>query len=868
MDKSTLFAAKSNKEGLWECVPQHLQDTANVMKCLCDTETGWVSRSFIEAAGMDASSFTNVCVFIAATHDIAKLTPVFQNKISSSLPGLRERLLSKGFDIELDYIGSSFNHAFVSGAILHEQYNVEESVCEIIAAHHGIPREDGREFRWTYPFRHHKEYIVGKNHEYVEVWDEIVCIAEEASGISCSSLPRLTYAAQLLISGLLITADWIASNEWFFPLSKCWEVDSLHDKARGEKGYGASGVRRGWFSTVHSYDKAAFTERFGFEPNGLQNSTGAAAEAGAKLLIVEGPMGAGKTEAALMSAEIMAGSSGSGGFYIGLPTQATSNGLFPRILFWASKVSSGLSVSVNLAHGGALYNDAFKALKVNTSEDIADGISVNEWMSGRHRKLMADFVDGTIDQALAMTKKKKYFMLLHEQLAGKVVVLDEVHSYDAYTSAYLETTLAYLGYYHCPVVLLSATLTNQKRLDFIKAYTQRKVLSIQESSTYPCISWWEGSILHEDKVLSDGMKKMKVGVQWLQFQQLPETIKVLLSDGGCAGAIRNTVKEAIRTYCLLKESLSDYRVILIHSRFLMDDRSKLEDEIVRLTGKRSTSQERDRLIVVGTQVLEQSLDLDFDVLFTDPCPMDLFFQRLGREHRHDRIRPKGLENAMAYMIFDEEKMIGTNGRPYSSYIMNRTCELLSSVNGKIVLPDDIKAMVEKTYDVSITEDSPDKREYLEQLFSLKNGSMQMRIPEPWNTRSIRGLASRQPGNFHHDDHDSVRQGDDSITVVLLKLKDGAIMTIDESAFCKVGCIPDEDTSEVFLRQVIRIPSYMIRQEELEEMKEQTGFGRESIWRYKAILLLDEHNSYEHTAYDQNRRYIYDPKMGLMEEENG
>ena len=102
MDKSTLFAAKSNKEGLWECVPQHLQDTANVMKCLCDTETGWVSRSFIEAAGMDASSFTNVCVFIAATHDIAKLTPVFQNKISSSLPGLRERLLSKGFDIELD----------------------------------------------------------------------------------------------------------------------------------------------------------------------------------------------------------------------------------------------------------------------------------------------------------------------------------------------------------------------------------------------------------------------------------------------------------------------------------------------------------------------------------------------------------------------------------------------------------------------------------------------------------------------------------------------------------------------------------------------------------------------------------------------
>lgn len=867
MNKSILFAAKSNKEGLWECVPQHLFDTANVMKYLCDTDTGWVTPSFVEATGIDSSIFTSICVFIAATHDIAKITPVFQSRIAVSLPGLRERLHSQGFDMSDNYNGKPFYHAFVSGSILHEYYNVEETICEIIAAHHGIPRGDGKEFRWNYPFKHHKENVLGKNNEYKVLWDEIVRTAESISGITCASLPAVTYAAQMLISGLLVTADWISSNECFFPLSKCWDVSTLDDKARGVRGYKASNIRRGWFSDIRSYENENFISRFGFMPNSLQNCSGYAAESGAKLLIVEGPMGTGKTEAALMSAEIMAGVSDSGGFYIGLPTQATSNGLFPRILSWASKVSSGLSVSVNLAHGGALFNDEFRALKVNTSDDNIGDLSVNEWMSGRHRKLMSDFVDGTIDQALAMCLDRKYVMLLHEQLAGKVVVLDEVHSYDAYTNAYLETTLAYLGYYSCPVVLLSATLTNQKKLDFIKAYTQGKVNMLQENNLYPCVSWWDGEELHEDKVSFDGMKRMDIDIQWLKLQQLPETIKTLISTGGCVGIIRNTVKEAIRTYSMLKTFLPDYNVILIHSRFLMDDRSKLENEIIRLTGRKSTSSERDRLIVVGTQVLEQSLDLDFDVLFTDPCPMDLLFQRLGREQRHDRIRPKNLENAMAYLLLEGDRMIGTNGRPYSSYLINRTCELISSVNGKLSLPDDIKEMVERTYDISMTENSLAKKEYLNQLQKLKNGSMQMRIPEPWNAKTIRGLASKQFGNSYHGDNDGVRQGDDSISAVMLKLKDGMIMDIAESALCKVGCVPDEETSEIFLRQVIRIPRYMIAQEELNKMKAQTGFEDDSIWSYKEILLLNEHCSYEHTAHGLKIQYIYDSEMGLMEEEN-
>ena len=104
MNKTILFAAKSNKDGLWECVPQHLLDTANVMKCLCDPQSGWVARAFISASNIERSIFQSVCIFIAAVHDIGKITPTFQNMIANnSLPGLKERLAAFGFDIELEF---------------------------------------------------------------------------------------------------------------------------------------------------------------------------------------------------------------------------------------------------------------------------------------------------------------------------------------------------------------------------------------------------------------------------------------------------------------------------------------------------------------------------------------------------------------------------------------------------------------------------------------------------------------------------------------------------------------------------------------------------------------------------------------------
>lgn len=856
MSPSTLFAAKSNRDGLWECVPQHLEDTARVMQTLCDPEKGWVSPAFIRAAGMSRETMTRVCVFMAAIHDIGKCTPAFQKMIADSLPGLRERLLSAGYTLKKT--DTCPGHALLSGAILHERFGINESICEVVAAHHGTPRDTDRTSFWKHPFKKHKIEVCGVEDEYEPIWQETVSRAEAISGICCTGLPDLTAQAQIILSGLLIIADWIASNERFFPLYERWDTSGLNDTERAKRGVSLSGVRRGWYPDIAEFDPDIFHGRFGFAPNAVQSAACKAAASGAKLIIIEAPMGIGKTEAALGCAEIMASQNGSGGLYIGLPTQATANGIFNRMLSWAEKTTGRPQMTVNLAHRGASFHEAFRNLSNIPHGDAR--LSVNRWMTEQYRKLMSDFTDGTLDQAASMSLNRRFFALSHAQLAGKTVIFDEVHAYDAYTSAYLSTTLAYLGAYGCPVVLLSATLTQEKRKAFLAAYTQNAGLPDTDTDAYPCITWWDGRSIHTDTVPKETLRHTDFRLEWLECGDLAKTLKSVLADGGCAGVIRNTVGEAVRTYETLKTAMPEYRIILLHSRFLMDDRSRLEQQVLSLTGKRSTPHDRDRLIVVGTQVLEQSLDLDFDTLATDPCPMDLLLQRLGREHRHDRPRPEKLTDARVYLLRDGKKITGDHDRPYSSYMIDRACRLVAENGGRLSLPDSISPMVDAAYDLSLTDASREKDEYIKKNEAMQNNSARMRIPEPWNLDSIRGLA-----HLPDTQEDGIRKGGDSVTVLLLVERNGRIEDVYGMASCRAGERPGKAVTELCLRQELRIPGHMVSEEELAAMKDRTGFGDTGIWAYKDILLLDDDLTYTHKGPHGRETYRYSPETGLTKE---
>lgn len=838
-----LFAGKSDRDGSWETVVRHLSDTAGVMGCLCDH---WISPEFVSATGLSYDVFRAVCVFLAYTHDIGKLTSAFQGRIASALPGLIDRLQASGFDIVHDDESRKTPHAVASAAIMHEIFKIEATLCEVIASHHGRPRgtdvDDG--FHRQMGRFQNNYYGKGDQGKYVNLW---TCVYEEAvreSGIT--DYPQLSVQAQMLLSGLLIMADWIASNSNYFPLQPCWEDRTIDEEARIESGWRRVGIESPWLPSAFAMGSTEFRMRFGFCPNDIQMAAiEAASQPGTRMMVIEASMGKGKTEAALASAEIMAAQAGSGGVFIGLPTQATANGMFPRVYEWAARASANLGASIRLAHSSAAFNKDYELLRTHTNDET--GLTVNEWMSGRHRTLLPDFVVGTVDQVLMAALRRKFVMLLHAGMAGKTVIIDEVHSYDSYMSQYLYTVMAWLGAYRTPVILLSATLTEAKRQELFKAYLGRKMVATEVDKSYPCVTWTDGTQVFRKAVTTDLGEKKTYHIRYGRKSDAGTLLGKGLDEGGCAGIILNTVESAQSMARHLKETLpAEFRVILIHARFLPSDRSELENQVIGSVGKGSGRKERDRVVVVGTQVLEQSLDLDFDLLMTDPCPIDLLFQRIGREHRHPHARPGKLQEAEC-IIFSEDDSLRSASRIYSEYLIRSTLRMLETATD-LHVPDDIRDMVGRVYDSNTAPGDAGKEGYLRKTGQMVADSYAYRIPDPYGC-DFRGFLDAE-AETGETDEEGVRYGMDSFNVLLLeRRRDGSIATLDGLAVIQGGCIPDCAQTPDILSQVLSLPAWMLPKgkliDDLNRMNVcMPGWKENPALRYSNIVLLDERGCVE------------------------
>lgn len=266
------------------------------------------------------------------------------------------------------------------------------------------------------------------------------------------------------------------------------------------------------------------------------------------------------------------------------------------------------------------------------ADDPEERVMVHQWFQGSKQALLANFVIGTVDQLLMAALQQKHVMLRHLGLAGKVVVIDECHAYDAYMNCYLDRALNWLGEYRVPVILLSATLPAKRRTELVTAYLNRKTLPDAPWKTcrgYPLLTWTDGKQVQQTGIPLHTPPR-RVTMESLTEEHLPETLQNALREGGCAGVIVNTVRKAQDLAARLREELPEFEVLVFHAQFLMPDRAEKEQRLMERIGKRSTPAQRDRLIVVGTQVLEQSLDIDFDYMITELCPMDLLLQRIGR----------------------------------------------------------------------------------------------------------------------------------------------------------------------------------------------------------------------------------------------
>ncbi|MGV0393438.1 CRISPR-associated helicase Cas3' [Corynebacterium riegelii] len=645
--------AKSGDETGNLNLPQHLMDSAGVAGAVFDF---WVAeplkRRLQKDLNLTGPQLRNLYIWLAGTHDVGKACIKFQTQLEQK--GGFEHLTFNLSDAGLPLKASGMErrlkklpHGICSGVLISDwlrDQGFTPSTARWLAsaadAHHGVPSTDGEQDHVETILSIYSTEWQDVHRELLDTMADITDVRATLGALRIDAQPDP--AAIQLLTGLVVIADWIASNPDAFPM-----VVSKSQEERVRAGMLATDLTPPWSGkAVESDVDEQYRNSFGwseqYHARSVQTAMIEAAKAVTEpsLIILEAETGVGKTEAALASAHIIANATGAQGIYFAAPTMATANGLLDRTITWAKNVTDSESVSsLYLAHSKNQLSQPYQRLRfkgIGEDDSAGENVIASSWMSGRRRGLLSNVVVGTVDQVLMMALRQRYSMLRHVALAGKIIIFDEVHAYDAYTSDYLETALEWLARYGATVIMMSATLPPERRNALVKAFTGRDIDTPSEA--YPLITVASKSNqLCFTPEPSPTNLEATIDIIKDSLDTLQQRIGTLLDDGGVALIICNTIARAQETYRAFKQSHPD-EVELHHAGFMAWERSEKEDRLRNELGpKAHRSKGRPhRKIVVATQVAEQSLDIDADVLVTDIAPMDLLIQRIGRLHRHER----------------------------------------------------------------------------------------------------------------------------------------------------------------------------------------------------------------------------------------
>lgn len=884
-----LLVAKYDGQELWLPYYMHLMDTAGVMERLVNH---WLPVHIIETISEKDSEIdlNKLCKFIALVHDIGKATPIFQAKISDRSEFLKERIITSGIYIQpfSSFIDSlKTPHSFAGEAIL-LSIGCPEGIAAIVGSHHGVPysgTEDPEDLMEYYEenFYGNKGESDPQGKRWTEIWEKWIKVALIYSGYQdLEDLPEIDVPVQMILSGLLMMADWIASNSDYAPLISLEETgQKIEYPERIDQIWKKLNLPDQWMPSCWFMDDDIFKQKYGFFPNEMQRQMLRAVEEAPTpgIYVLEAQMGLGKTEAALSAAEILASKWHCEGIFFGLPTQATANGIFPRLKSWAEAEgqSEEIRIAIRLAHGMAMLNKGYRELfsgqASQNEDDRTGGLIVHSWFEGRKQALLSSFVIGTVDQMLMAALQQKHVMLRHLGLSGKVVIIDECHAYDAYMSCYLERAIEWLGIYKVPVILLSATLPTERRVKLIEAYHggefNKEADGWRENNAYPLLTYTCGKDIKQCVIPVDTPRK-QIHIIREKEENMIDILKERLSGGGCAGIIVNTVSQAQKIAKKIKENLQDYPLLLVHSRFTMADRQKIEEELLTKIGKSSVPETRN-LIVVGTQILEQSLDIDFDFMITQLAPMDLLLQRIGRLHRHtNRKRPRGLEEPICIVCKSEENDAGSK-QIYGEWLLKRTEELLTDI---ITLPDDISPLVQETY----RKMRKDEKLY---TFWEKHREIQENKERRAKSHRLPGGKSLEEtihGILNHDIRDResdalarVRDGEAAISVlVMVDIGDGNAGFVPWQSHGEkipIDHMPSEEECRKILLQKVQLPRLLsvYRYEECVAELEKQNIEYLEEWQHakrisgELILMLTQELTTELCGF----RISYDRQYGLI-----
>lgn len=720
----------------------HLLDVGTVAHAIWETVFTLSFRQQIAGLlGTTVVEAGRFVAFVAALHDLGKAGPAYQNKYAP--PWLREQFKEIGLLIECHHyntVTQKCPHATVTTWALPKLLVEYEGYDDSFAQKIGIAL-GGHHGNWPGPFA-----TEGINDARCLLWDQMRHdLYQEVRSVFTPPQVTVEFAPYdlntllTLLSGLTSVADWVGSNARFFELNS--DVVSAEEYATQTAIPAAQNALKklGWLGWQPTGVVREFSQAYAYlnfdKPHTVQQEIiEAALDAPAStLLIVEAPTGIGKTEIAQYLTDVWLQKHNGRGFYIAMPTQATSNQMFDRTTqFLAHNYPDDL-INIPLAHGNAMFERKQADMQLNEvgDDEVGRVVAMSWFVQKSKQTLLAPFGVGTVDQTLLGVLQTRHFFVRLLGLSHKVLIFDEIHAYDAYMSTLFERLLKWLRAIGTSVIMLSATLPTATRQRFVKAYTGQDLLLDPENPLpYPALT-----IAHAQQpprtIPLTKPADHTLKLNWLDNNS-PEAIldflRTELADGGCAAVICNTVKRAQTIFELLEQGrqqkgadgsplldIKKENLILFHARFPFAWRAPIEKDVLAKFGK-PDKENGDRrpdppakVIVVATQVIEQSLDLDFDVMVTDLAPIDLLLQRAGRLHRHNlreanRRHPRRLTIALPDLV-DGLPAFGVDELIYERYLLLQTHRQLHG-RRELTIPKETATLIESVYTDTIHDDDP------------------------------------------------------------------------------------------------------------------------------------------------------------------
>jgi len=633
-------------------LPYHCLDVAAVGRVLL-LHHDRMREHLHQLSGVESAEMIHWIVLFLVLHDLGKFSEGFQNLRPDLLATLQNRKSDKPYVVRHDSLGFVLWRGAVKEWLLGGQRrrgNLPVSGFDYWASavmgHHGQPPR---------LVENDDDYFLPQDHEaalaFVESVAAFLVPNREIPGLDIQVSKRFSW----WLAGFAVLCDWLGSDSQRFkycsdeiPLADYWEI--ALDNAR-------DAVKAAQLIPAQAASLQPLQHLFGFTtPTPLQGlCSELPLNPGPQLFILEDVTGAGKTEAAVILLHRMLAQGSAEGVYFALPTMATANAMYERMAAVYQRLYAPEShPSLVLAHGARDLSAQFRQsiipeqpVSLTTYGDETETASAHcsAWLADNRKKaLLAEVGVGTIDQSLLALLPSKHQSLRMLGLLGKVLIVDEVHACDAYVNELLCAVLKAHAASGGSAILLSATLPATQRQRLLDAYAQgcdgeQVRIGMPDKESYPLLTHYSAHYFKERIVATRASVRRSVKVnRVVDVAAVLDEIGAQIAAGRCVCWVRNTVDDAREAFALVKGRLPDAAVDLFHARYAMADRLAIEERILHHFGCNSAPELRSGRVLVATQVVEQSLDLDFDLMVTDLAPIDLIIQRAGRLCRHARDR--------------------------------------------------------------------------------------------------------------------------------------------------------------------------------------------------------------------------------------